>query len=108
MECRADDAATRTLLGPLDDAVTHRAVQAERRLLFELQGGCSIPMAAWAREVEDGLALDAAVFDPTGQVRLAAQRVGPREDPDALGRAVADSLRAQGAETLLAASRSQE
>jgi porphobilinogen deaminase len=37
-------------LAPLDDAATHRAVRAERRTLAELEGGCMIPLAAWARE----------------------------------------------------------
>ena len=37
---------------PLDDPATHRAVRAERAALAELEGGCIIPMAAWARDVE--------------------------------------------------------
>ena len=39
-------------LQPLDDPATHRAVRAERAALAELEGGCIIPMAAWARDVE--------------------------------------------------------
>ncbi|MBX6314470.1 MAG: hydroxymethylbilane synthase [Isosphaeraceae bacterium] len=101
IECRADDAATRALLAPLDDPATHRAVRAERRLLAELEGGCIIPLGAWAREVAEGLALDAAVFDIDGRERLAASLMGPRDDPDALGRAVAQDLRQRGAERLL-------
>src|SRR4051794_27964920 len=66
IECRRDDAATRARLAPLDDPDTHRAVVAERAALAELEGGCMIPMGAWARESESagGLTLDAAVFDP--------------------------------------------
>lgn len=101
IECRADDAATLALLAPLDDPATHRAVVAERRTLAELEGGCMIPLAAWARDVEGGLALDAAVFDPDGRERLCAALVGARDDPDELGRLVAQALRTQGAERLL-------
>lgn len=101
IECRLDDAMTLGLLAPLDDPATSRAVLAERRLLAELEGGCIIPLAAWARDVEDGLALDAFVFDPDGRERVAAALVGSPDDPDGLGRAVARALRAQGADRLL-------
>ena len=52
IECRRDDAATRALLEWLDDPATHRAVLAERAALAALEGGCTLPMAAWARDVE--------------------------------------------------------
>jgi hydroxymethylbilane synthase len=102
IECRADDAAMRGLLAPLDDPATHRAVRAERRLLAELEGGCMIPLAAWGRTTEAGLALDAAVFAPDGSERIGAARARRADDPDALGLEVASALRAAGAERLLA------
>jgi hydroxymethylbilane synthase len=105
IECRGDDAATRTLLLPLDDLDTHRAVLAERRALAELEGGCMIPMAAWGRRHETALLLDAAVFDPEGRQRICASLSGPLEDPTALGFRVAQSLREQGADRLLERSR---
>jgi hydroxymethylbilane synthase len=109
IECREDDAELRELLRPLDDPATHRAVLAERSALAELEGGCMIPMAAWARDVVDeekegraaGLALDAAVFDPDGRAHVAAALRGPRDDPEGLGLRVAQALRAGGAESLL-------
>jgi hydroxymethylbilane synthase len=111
IECRASDATTRRLLAPLDDPATRRAVLAERAALAELEGGCMIPMAAWARDVDGGsgsgsgsgpaLALDAVVFDPDGRERVSAGEVGPRDDPGALGRRVAQSLRGLGADALL-------
>jgi hydroxymethylbilane synthase len=117
IECRRDDANVLALLRPLDDPATHRAVRAERAALAELEGGCIIPMAAWARDVEgdegaragrpDGpaLAIDAVVFDPDGRERVAASLLGPRDDPDGLGRRAAQALRDQGAEPLLARGR---
>jgi len=65
-------------------------------------------MAAWARDVDDDgsgsgpvLALDASVFDPDGRERVSAGEVGPRDDPGALGRRVAQTLRGLGADALL-------
>jgi hydroxymethylbilane synthase len=101
LECRADDLALRALLTPLDDLPTHRAVRAERRVLAELEGGCMIPLAAWARGAGEELVLDVAVFDLDGRERVAASAAGPREDPDALGHRVARDLRALGVERLL-------
>jgi hydroxymethylbilane synthase len=107
IECRADDAATRALLAPLDDPDTRRAVLAERRTLAELEGGCMIPMAAWGHATADtdadvgGLTLDAAVFDPDGRERVFASLTGPPDAPDDLGFRVALALRQQGADRLL-------
>ena len=109
IECRRDDPAVRALLEPLDDPATHRAVRAERAVLAELEGGCVIPMAAWARDVEGDenepdrrvLAIDAVVFDPDGLDRVAVALRGSYDDPDDLGRAAARELRDQGAERLL-------
>ena len=97
IECRRDNAEVRNLLASLDDPASHRAVRAERATLAELEGGCIIPMGAWARDVEGDpgesdrpiLAIDAAVFDPDGRDRIAVSLRGPREDPDSLGQAAA-------------------
>jgi hydroxymethylbilane synthase len=121
IECRRDDAAVLALLRALDDPATHRAVRAERAALAELEGGCIIPMAAWARDVEedeaegtseggpDGpgpvLAIDAVVLDPDGRERVTVSLRGPRDDPDGLGRRAAQVLRDRGAEPLLARAR---
>lgn len=109
IECRRDDAATLALVELLDEPATRRAVLAERAVLAALEGGCSLPMAAWARDVEGdetdregrALVLDAAVFDLDGRTRVAVTVRGARTDPDGLGRRAAQSLRDRGAEGLL-------
>jgi hydroxymethylbilane synthase len=101
IECRADDAPTLARLAALDDPPTRRAVVAERAALAELEGGCMIPLGAWGRDTDDSLILDVAVFDSDGQARVFASLTGLPDDPEALGRLVAQSLRDQGAERLL-------
>jgi hydroxymethylbilane synthase len=110
IECRSDDLATIDLLKLLDDPVTHRAVLAERSVLASLEGGCSLPLAAWARDAEGSddrdrdagvLAIDTAVFDFDGSARIAATLQGPRAEPERLGLRAAETLRAQGAVSLL-------
>jgi hydroxymethylbilane synthase len=109
IECRYDDVATVALLERLDDPVTRRAVLAERAALAALEGGCTLPMAAWARDVESeegnleppALAITAAVFDPDGCARVAVALRGPRDEPDSLGRHAAQALCDQGAIALM-------
>jgi hydroxymethylbilane synthase len=108
IECRGGDADVLAILRALDDPATHRAVRAERAALAELEGGCIIPMAAWARDVDDSgpaLAIDAVVLDPDGRECVAVSQGGPRDDPDGLGRRAARVLRDRGAEPLLARAR---
>lgn len=101
IECRLTDHTTLDLLAPLDDPATRRAVVAERQTLAELEGGCIIPLGAWARDADGLLVLTAAVFDPDGRQHVATTLSGPLDNPGELGRRVAHELRAQGAETLL-------
>jgi hydroxymethylbilane synthase len=53
-------------LDPLSDRETMLAVSAERSLLQELQGGCRVPLGAWARFEDGRMLLDACVLSPDG------------------------------------------
>jgi hydroxymethylbilane synthase len=101
VECRAADAATRGRLAVLNDASSRAEVVAERSLLAELEGGCVVPIAAWARLTPAGLALDGVVLCEDGKERLHAWGLGLVEDPAALGRSVAANLMSRGAWRLL-------
>ena len=103
IECRADDAQTRELLRALDHPPTHRAVVAERRVLADLEGGCMIPLAAYATESAAGLSLTATVLDAAGRERVDASAQTPpgQSDPSSLGHEVARRLLALGADRLL-------
>lgn len=102
IECRAEDTDTLARLAPLDDPATHRAVRAERACLAVLGGGCVVPLGARARDEPDGtLRLDAVVLDPDGRERIEASDAGPADDPEGLGRQVAEALRRLGADRLL-------
>lgn len=101
VQCRAADTRLRELLRPLDDAATRAAVTAERAFLQALGGGCSAPVAAYARPgAEAELYLEGLVAAPDG--RRVIRVAGEGADPAALGAHLAAEARAQGAEALLA------
>jgi hydroxymethylbilane synthase len=99
LECREDDSAVRDAVAALHDAVTARAVSAERALLSALGGGCNVPLGAHAVAAGSGLELVAFVAAPDGRGLLRGERRG--SDPEALGRALADEMIAQGARILI-------
>jgi len=110
VQIRSADDRSRSVLAPLDDLPTRRAVQAERHCLAALAGGCLAPIGAWARRDEAGsLLLGGCVLESTadGARRIVAEGAAPADGGFAevsareLGRHVADALRAAGADEML-------
>ncbi|MGG2462801.1 hydroxymethylbilane synthase [Streptomyces sp. RGM 3693] len=94
------------LLGGTGDPQVDACVRAERALLAELHGGCSVPVGAWGRIGQDGLLhLSAAVTSLDGATQVTAAGSGPADDPEKLGACVAADLLTQGAADILAAIR---
>jgi hydroxymethylbilane synthase len=106
LECRDGDPASR-LVVPLDDPTTHACVVAERSLLAALGGGCVVPLGALAKAERGRLVLEASVLDPDGRRRLHGEREGALDDPEGLGRTLAEDLARQGAGAILAAARGE-
>lgn len=105
IQVRTDSTAARLLKGTGEPQVD-ACVRAERALLAELHGGCSVPVGAWGRIGPDGLLhLSAAVTSLDGATQVTAAGSGPVGDPENLGASVAADLLAQGAADILAAIR---
>jgi hydroxymethylbilane synthase len=91
-------------LEPLSDRDTTLAVSAERSLLRELQGGCRVPLGAWARFEQGKLLLDARVLSPDGAESVRRSRSQPCAsvaDAVALGHSVGKELIDAGAGRIL-------
>jgi hydroxymethylbilane synthase len=101
IEYRSGDERVAELIKPLDDPDTARCVAAERALTRHLQGNCQVPIAAYCVETERGLHLSGLVGDAASGRLVRAEADGAGADPEALGRAVAEQLLAQGAGTML-------
>jgi hydroxymethylbilane synthase len=107
IECRKDDEEVLALLRLLNDPVTERTVAAERRLLGLLNGGCQIPIGAYAQAETDSsdapLVLIGMVSSPDGKRMLRETATG--SDPYEVGTEVAQALLRRGADNILAEAR---
>lgn len=83
--CRESDEALRLALAKLNDPDTHHAIACERALLAALDGSCRTPIAAFAREEEGGLVLDALIAEPDGRAIFRTRRIGRAMDAEAMG-----------------------
>jgi hydroxymethylbilane synthase len=101
VECRLKDAEAGDLLAPLDDAETRTAIIAERALLGALQGGCQVPLGAWARVERGELVLDACVCSVDGVQYVKQRAIGKPEQAAELGQHMARVLIEAGARSIL-------
>jgi hydroxymethylbilane synthase len=82
-----------------NDVATETCLLAERHLLAQLDGGCSVPVFGHAKLHPDGIALKGGVLGLQGEIELYASAIG--SDPQNVGMKVAQDLIEQGAKKLL-------
>lgn len=102
IQCRREDARTRSLLSVLNDEKTVLCVQAERSLVAVLEGDCYSPIAALATTREDQIFLRAVVGGRGGSAPvLCADAQARYSEPQMAVDAVFKSLSGQGVQALL-------
>jgi len=101
IETRKEDGELQRHLAALDHEITRRCIGQERTLIAALNGGCHVPIGAWARIENEMLKLDAAVLSPDGSECLRENASGKGDDVQALGLQVADMLVRAGAGHIL-------
>jgi len=102
IETREDDPLIQDIVATLKDAAGEIAGRAERALNRHLNGGCQVPIAAYAIERDDQLWLRALVGSADCGTLLKAEGFGKLDDVENPGIRVAEDLIAQGARELLA------
>jgi len=101
IECRLDDQQTLDLLAPLNHPDTATRVIAERAVNNRLQGGCQVPIGAFANLDGDKLTIDALVGSLDGNEIIQRQISGHRDQAETLGIEIAEQLLAAGADKIL-------
>ncbi|ANF98069.1 hydroxymethylbilane synthase [Paenibacillus bovis] len=108
VECRANDEHMLQLLSLYNDDLTALTVTAERTFLAKLNGGCQVPIGAYAVRLltpdsqadQNVIQLTGMVASPDGSTILKETLQGTH--PVELGLAVADQLILRGADQILA------
>ncbi|MDH2384190.1 hydroxymethylbilane synthase [Bradyrhizobium sp. CER78] len=108
VECVETDWATRARLAAIDNAPSRLAAEAEREVLWVLNGHCNSPIAGHATLAASELTLRASVLDEAGAGFIEVTRSGPADRPRELGRAVGMELLAKGAAEVIARTRVDE
>ena len=101
VECRLKDTQAADILSRLDDEETRNAIIAERALLKAVQGGCQVPLGAWARLERDQLVMEACVCSVDGTQCIRQRASGPPSEAAALGERMATLLFEAGAQAIL-------
>ena len=102
IELRKDDTELLEGLAFLNDEKTTIAVQAERAFLYRLEGGCQVPIGAFA-EVDNGeVELTGLVASIDGKVVLKESMKAKNSDAQQLGTELANKLLDKGAREILA------
>jgi len=89
------------ILSKLDDLETRTAIIAERALLSALQGGCQVPLGAWARMERAELVMEAVVCSVDGLQYVREKATAPPDQAAALGEHLARVLAEGGARGIL-------
>jgi hydroxymethylbilane synthase len=105
VECATGDWQTRRYLSLIDDAAARLSCDAEREVLWVLNGHCNSPIAAYSTIDGARMSLTASVLDEAGVKFIEVARSGPADRPRELGRAVWLELLDKGAAEIIEGSR---
>ncbi|HET6498346.1 MAG TPA: hydroxymethylbilane synthase [Coriobacteriia bacterium] len=101
VEIRDDDPFMAEVCEQITHHDTYVCVFAERVVMRQLEGGCQVPIGAYARVEGDTLVMDAMVGSVEGDRILRHRVEGPAEHPAMLGMRMVDALIAMGASEIL-------
>ncbi len=102
IECRVGDEFINSLIAPLNHPETSVCVRAERACLKRLEGGCQVPIAAYAQLSQGKMVIDGLVGSVSGDRIIKARYEGSPEDAEVLGKKLAEDLLSKGADKILA------
>jgi hydroxymethylbilane synthase len=101
IEVRSDDETIRGLISMLDHPPTRQTTEAERALLRRLEGGCQVPIGAFAEATEGMLRLRGLIAALDGSRLVRDEIRGPAADAAPLGTALAERMLSAGGEAIL-------
>jgi len=103
IQTRDSDDTINALIDRLNDTDTVDRTRAERAFLARLEGGCQVPIAAFATLDGDSLNLKGLVGEVDGSLVIRREITGSRQDGEALGIKLADEILDAGGRQILEA-----
>ncbi|MCX7874716.1 MAG: hydroxymethylbilane synthase [Melioribacteraceae bacterium] len=101
IEIREDNSFASEILNSINDEKTFIEIITERALLKTLEGGCQVPIGAYAQLKSNGLYLDAVVASIDGSITFRKLLRGSKNNPEKLGEKLAKQLLKAGASEIL-------
>jgi hydroxymethylbilane synthase len=101
IEIRSDNKFVNEVVKSIHHENTYEEVLAERSLLKTLEGGCQVPIGAFAKVKKNGLFIDALVGSLDGSLTFRKSIRGSKNNPEKLGKKLAKDLIRAGAKTIL-------
>ena len=101
IEIKSSNKFAEKVIQSIHDENTFAAASAERALLKKLEGGCQIPIGAYAEVKKNGLYLTGLVASIEGDITLSKTIRGSKKNPEALGKKLASDLIKAGAKKIL-------
>jgi len=101
IECRKGDTAVLELIHGMDHPETRICIRAERAFMKRLEGGCQVPIGAYATIVQGVLEIEGLVASVDGGRIVREKRTAGVDNPEEVGVSLAESLLAQGGEEIL-------
>lgn len=102
IECRTGDEEVLQIVKALEDSDSRDCCLAERAFLRVLEGGCQIPIGVNSSISGDSLTLTGMVASLDGKKLVRDSITGPRDNPEQIGRQLAEKLKEKGAAEILA------
>jgi len=101
IETQANRDDLQELLLPILDADTILCCRAERAFMCTLEGGCSIPLGAWATISDEHIHLSAFLGSPDGSRTIRNSLLFPKSNPEEAGIELAKIFLNEGARDIL-------
>jgi hydroxymethylbilane synthase len=102
IETRTGDVFTNTVVESLVHQQTVTTVRAERAFLKRLEGGCQVPIGAYATLEDETLILKGMVADLKGVRLIRKEMRGDARQPEVVGKGLAEVVLESGGEEILA------
>ncbi len=101
IETRKHDVENQILLADMDDENTHLALDAERAVVARLEGGCNVPIGAFATIEGDEMILRGLVASLDGKTLYKKELKGDKVNAVALGNEMGNALLDMGGDKIM-------